>query len=144
MRRNLFEASAINAIHLEHLYYPWSYFRVNDHPAWMLSIYLDGLSGSVEAELKLVPEDWAGNDAALTKGVLHTTIHFPFELTITDAFVDAHLARFDVSEDLSLRLTPHTQTTPGLGFSMGVGLNLEFGGSRNNKVKRPVQPIVNP
>lgn len=65
-------------------------------------------------------------------------------LTITDAFVDAHLARFDVSEDLSLRLTPHTQTTPGLGFSMGVGLNLEFGGSRNNKVKRPVQPIVNP
>lgn len=48
-------------------------------------------------------------------------------LTATDAFVDAHLSRFDVSEDLSLRLGPKAQNTPGLGPSFGLGLSLQFG-----------------
>lgn len=65
-------------------------------------------------------------------------------LTATDAFVDAHLSRFDVSEDLSLRFTPKAQATPGFGMSLGVGLNLEFGGSKNNRKFLPSQSFTIP
>jgi hypothetical protein len=40
---------------------------------------------------------------------------FAFLLTVTDAFVDAHLATFDVSDDLSLQITPNPAT---LGCSL--------------------------
>ncbi|MBK6930340.1 MAG: hypothetical protein IPH12_05530 [Saprospirales bacterium] len=45
-------------------------------------------------------------------------------LTATEAFVDAHLARFDVSDDLSLRPRVHS-TDAGPVF--GIGLSLRFG-----------------
>lgn len=51
-------------------------------------------------------------------------------LTATEAFVDAHLSRFDVSDDLSLRLSPKAQPLPGLGISIGIGVTLQFGRPR--------------
>ncbi len=47
-------------------------------------------------------------------------------LSITDAFVDAHLYSFDVSDDLSLKFCPKTQATPGLGLTFGVGIQVGF------------------
>jgi len=47
-------------------------------------------------------------------------------LAVTDAFVDAHLARFDVSDDLSLRLSPSMETGAGLpAFGLGVCLAIK-------------------
>ena len=48
-------------------------------------------------------------------------------LVAADAFVDAHLQRFDVSDDLSLRLTPKAETTPMGGPVFGVGIQLALG-----------------
>lgn len=46
-------------------------------------------------------------------------------LNVTDAFVDAHLSRFDVSENLGLRLKPSLETGPGLpAFGIGIALDL--------------------
>lgn len=59
-------------------------------------------------------------------------------LTATDAFVDAHLTTFDVSDDISLRLSPSAQNAPGLGTAFGVGLRLQFG------AKRDQRPLANP
>ncbi|MFN0035623.1 MAG: DUF5683 domain-containing protein [Saprospiraceae bacterium] len=63
-------------------------------------------------------------------------------LAVTDAFVDAHLARFDVSDDLSLRLQPSLETTAGLP-AFGFGISLSFtrhsfseGGSRAAHISR--------
>ena len=54
-------------------------------------------------------------------------------LAVTDAFVDAHLSRFDVSDDLSLRMVPDIQSVSnGFGASFGVGVRLGFGRSPNN------------
>ncbi len=51
-------------------------------------------------------------------------------LAVTDAFVDAHLKSFDVSDDLSLRVVPDIQSAPGaFGASFGVGLRLGIGKS---------------
>jgi hypothetical protein len=51
--------------------------------------------------------------------------------TITDAFVDAHLARFDVSDDLTMRILPKLQTDSfgpafGLGFQIQIGRHSEI------------------
>lgn len=52
-------------------------------------------------------------------------------LSVTDAFVDAHLASFDVSDDLSFRLVPDIQSVPtGIGPSFGIGLRVGFVSSR--------------
>ncbi|MBK9336393.1 MAG: hypothetical protein IPM98_07310 [Lewinellaceae bacterium] len=48
-------------------------------------------------------------------------------LAATEAFVDAHLARFDVGDDLSLRLRPSMQATPDSQIAFGVGLTLQIG-----------------
>ncbi len=49
-------------------------------------------------------------------------------LAVTDAFVDAHLSQFDVSDDLTLRLVPDIQSASGgFGASFGVGIRLGFG-----------------
>lgn len=55
-------------------------------------------------------------------------------LTATDAYVDAHLSNFDVSEDLSLRIGPRTSPAPGQGMALGLGVTLEFGGTRAEKM----------
>jgi Family of unknown function (DUF5683) len=53
-------------------------------------------------------------------------------LAVTDAFVDAHLSQFDVSDDLSLRLAPDIQSASGgFGASFGVGIQLGFGRAPN-------------
>jgi hypothetical protein len=47
-------------------------------------------------------------------------------LVVTDAFVDAHLARFDVDDDLSLRLKPSLESAPGMpAFGLGVSLTIQ-------------------
>jgi hypothetical protein len=47
-----------------------------------------------------------------------------YVLVATDAFVDAHLATFDVSDDLSLRARPATMSAPGFGPAFGVAFTL--------------------
>jgi hypothetical protein len=47
-------------------------------------------------------------------------------LGAADAFVDGHLQRFDVSDDLSLRVVPDTKSVAGFGAAFGVGIRLEF------------------
>ncbi len=49
-------------------------------------------------------------------------------LTILDATVDAHLADFDVGEDLSLHIRPQVQQIQGFGLNKGIGpgLSLSF------------------
>ncbi|MCC6460143.1 MAG: hypothetical protein IT260_06715 [Saprospiraceae bacterium] len=49
-----------------------------------------------------------------------------YVLTATEAFVDAHLMRFDVSDDLSLRLLPKAQIMPDAALAFGIGLRLEL------------------
>jgi len=47
-------------------------------------------------------------------------------LIVTDAFVDAHLARFDVDDDLSLRFKPSVEQAPGapaIGLGLSIGLH---------------------
>ena len=52
-------------------------------------------------------------------------------LSVTDAFVDAHLASFDVSDDLSFRLVPDIQSvSAGFGPSFGIGIRVGFVSSR--------------
>ncbi|MBK8966128.1 MAG: DUF5683 domain-containing protein [Saprospiraceae bacterium] len=48
-------------------------------------------------------------------------------LTATEAFVDAHLGRFDVSDDLSFRVQPRFQASPAGQPVLGIGLTLQFG-----------------
>lgn len=47
-------------------------------------------------------------------------------LSISEAYVDAHLKNFDVSEDLSLRLKPSLQPASGLGAAYGLGLCVQL------------------
>lgn len=49
-----------------------------------------------------------------------------FVLSAADAFVDAHLTQFNVSDDLSLKVKPNVQSSQGLGTSFGVGIQLKF------------------
>jgi hypothetical protein len=50
--------------------------------------------------------------------------------SITDAFVDAHLARFDVSDDLTLRVLPKMQSE-AFGPSFGMGIQLQVGRTKH-------------
>ncbi|MBC7773814.1 MAG: hypothetical protein H7246_00135 [Phycisphaerae bacterium] len=60
-------------------------------------------------------------------------------LAVTDAFVDAHLARFDISDDLSLRLKPSMETTGGFPvLGLGVALNLR------NAPSKTLHPSITP
>jgi Family of unknown function (DUF5683) len=43
-------------------------------------------------------------------------------LSVSDAFVDAHLSTFDVSDDLSMKLCPKSIAVPGLGPAFGIAL----------------------
>ena len=60
-------------------------------------------------------------------------------LAVTDAFVDAHLARFDVSDDLSLRLKPSMESTGGLP-AFGLGLSFAI----NNPAPKSFHPFITP
>ena len=48
-------------------------------------------------------------------------------LTATEAFVGAHLSRFDVSDDLSFKLQPKLQASPDTGPVLGIGLSVRLG-----------------
>ena len=52
---------------------------------------------------------------------------FVYLLGAADAFVDAHLHSFDVSDDLSLRVVPKAQSLPMGGPVFGVGIQLALG-----------------
>lgn len=57
-------------------------------------------------------------------------------LTATEAFVDAHLSRFDVSDDLSFRLRPAAEPVSlGGGVAFGVGVSLQFGAVPSRKAQ---------
>jgi hypothetical protein len=46
-------------------------------------------------------------------------------LNVTDAFVDAHLTQFDVSDDLSMRIKPSVETSAGLPvFGLGISFSI--------------------
>ncbi|RMG80322.1 MAG: hypothetical protein D6714_14855 [Bacteroidetes bacterium] len=54
-----------------------------------------------------------------------------------EAFVDAHLRTFDVSEDLSLKIRPVLQSSPGAYPAPGLGLSLQIG-----HVRTPSKPFL--
>lgn len=57
-------------------------------------------------------------------------------LGVTDAFVDAHLHSFDVSDDLSFQANPVIESVSnGFGPAFGVGIRLGFG-----RASKPFQP----
>ncbi len=47
-------------------------------------------------------------------------------LQATEAFVDAHLRTFDISDDLSMRVAPGVQSSPELGLAMGVRFSMRL------------------
>lgn len=47
-------------------------------------------------------------------------------LAVTDAFVDAHMYSFDVSDDLSLQFCPKLQSIAGIGTGFGIGMQVAF------------------
>lgn len=59
---------------------------------------------------------WRDLNIILTVGV--------YLYNILDAYVDAHLFYFDVSEDLSLHWRPHSWFTPGVGNGQAVGVSI--------------------
>ena len=64
-----------------------------------------------------------------------------YALTMVDAFVDAHLMKFDVSDDLSLQLRPsieyHSFGSNNQGLTTGIGLSFQF----KNKQKTAPPPF---
>ena len=65
-------------------------------------------------------------------------------LQVTDAFVDAHLHDFDVSDDLSLRFKPKMEAVPGFGATFGAGVSLQFGRNNPNKITQKLFTFSNP
>jgi Family of unknown function (DUF5683) len=61
---------------------------------------------------------------------------FSYLLTGVDAYVDAHLLRFDVSDDLSIQLQPHYEYMPNKDGGMGLSLTLQP--SSKEKVVYPI------
>jgi len=54
-----------------------------------------------------------------------------YVLQAMEAYVDAHLKTFDVSDDLSLRLQPKIEPTPWGTPVMGVGVSIPIGNASN-------------
>ena len=66
-------------------------------------------------------------------------------LVVTDAFVDAHLSSFDVSDDLTLKIVPDIQSGSGaFGASFGVGIRLGFGNSISRSAPTGFGAIMSP
>ena len=49
-----------------------------------------------------------------------------YALGVADAFVDAHLSGFDISDDLTLRLEPSMEPIMANSSSMGIALKIRF------------------
>lgn len=81
-------------------------------------------------------QPYASLDAATLKGYRdqwrvytersYIFLGLTYLLSITDAFVDAHLNQFDTSDDLTFRLQPDTKAVPGFGATFGMGLVINF------------------
>ncbi len=56
-----------------------------------------------------------------------------YVLTATEAYVNAHLSHFDVSDDLTMQVKPSVQSFSGNSLAFGMGVALQFGGSRGNE-----------
>ena len=56
-------------------------------------------------------------------------------LSGVDAFVDAHLKGFDVSEDLTMKVGPKVDFMPYEGSSLGVGLSFHLNTNNKNQPK---------
>ena len=52
-----------------------------------------------------------------------------------EAFVDAHLLNFDVSDDLSFQIQPSFEPTPDNFSAIGVGISFDLNKSEKNKYK---------
>ena len=48
-----------------------------------------------------------------------------------DAYVDAHMKGFDVSEDLTMKVKPKMDFNPFEGSSIGIGLSLHLNNNKN-------------
>lgn len=68
------------------------------------------------------------------------TLGLAYLLQVTDAFVDAHLRSFDVSDDLSLHFQPKIDASSGLGATFGAGLSLQIGD--NGRRQRKLQSAI--
>jgi hypothetical protein len=62
-------------------------------------------------------------------------------LSITDAFVDAHLSRFDTSDDLGFRFEPGIQDAAGFGPSLGLSLKIRLDGKQAAKPVHLYNPV---
>jgi hypothetical protein len=65
-----------------------------------------------------------------------------YVLTATDAFVDAHLQRFDVTDDLTFRVAPIN--APGLVPAAGLSFNLALGTGRKYRTIGIVEDFSKP
>lgn len=91
-------------------------YQVDDDPNTVNDIFPNASSN----ELKSLRDRYQGS---LEYAVLGTVIFYA--LTVTDAFVDAHLMGFDISDDLSMRFAPRFVPV-AFGQSWNAQLGLQF------------------
>ena len=53
-----------------------------------------------------------------------------------DAFVDAHMYRYKINEDLSMKIKPSMESTTGFGPAVGLGLSFQFNTPSTPKPKQ--------
>lgn len=103
-----------------------AYKRLRDNYRWMV----DGDPGTVPVEpYSSVDPEALKRFRDQSRGYVELSgmiFGFAYLLSVADAYVDAHLASFDVSDDLTLRLRPSIQGAPGGPPALGIGLRCAF------------------
>ncbi len=87
----------------------------------------DGVELVPDSSLKL-----SRNAALKNRELSYIGLAFSYILTGVDAFVDAHLLGFDVSDDLTLEWQPHYQILPNEASAMSLHFSFQ------HKAKKPV------
>lgn len=77
------------------------------------------------------------NEALKNRELSYIGLAFSYILTGVDAFVDAHLQGFDVSDDLTLEWQPHYQLLPNLDSAMS--LRFSFQHKSKKKIVYPIK-----
>jgi hypothetical protein len=102
---------------------------------------VDGDESTV-SELMLY-KGWGEDDIKEYRDLYHKKLELSYiglaamiVLSSADAFVDAHLMKFDVSEDLTLQIKPHIDLNTGAGNAIGLGLGFKL------NPKNDLQPKV--
>ena len=116
------------------LYGVYSIYKYNnDHYQRYRTAYLEKYNTGTVSDPALTTLDLNGlkvyRDAYHSDRELATVaLILVYLLNGVDAFVDAHLATFSVSEDLSmnLRLVPRAEVSASVGNTFGLGLNLSL------------------